>query len=296
MSPKPYKDTDFIAFVSLLNDLAADFDGQATDEAAQLEYESFIGRDLTKQRVVIRHPEDPSQLIAYADFFVPHDSAEANLALGVRAHVRGREPSLYDWLASQVKSLNVNTLNMYAPGKARGLRAFLETQGFEEAGAYRMLVLEPFNKPESSALPDGYTLTTYANTPDDALFISASDLSFSDLWGHTPATKEAWEMLLEFYEPENLYLLLYEGSPAGIFKLRVSDNEGFIDSPGLAPGHRSADLYRALTLAGLDHLAPHTIERVWLETWGEPEETVNVYKGLGFKVDTLEIGYKHTLD
>ena len=103
-------------------------------------------------------------------------------------------------------------------------------------------------------------------------------------------------MLLEFYEPNNLYLLLHKGAPADIFKVRAIENEGFVDSPGLAPENRSAELYRALTLAGLDYIAPHKVERVWLETWGEPAETITVYQSLGFELDSLEIGYRRKLN
>lgn len=296
MKLEPFKDTDFIAFVSLLNDLATEFGGQATDEAAQLEYESFIGRDLSKQRVVVRHPEDAAQLIAYADYFVTEDGADANLSMGLLKNWWGQtlENELFNWLVSQVKPKGVKTLNMYAPGQAKRLRGFLEAQGFEAAGAYRMLVLESFTKPPNFTLPDSYTLTNYQETPDDALFIKASQLSFSDLWGHSAATKDAWEMLLEFYEPNNLYLLLHKGAPAGIFKVRVIENEGFVDSPGLAPEHRSAELYRALTLAGLDYIAPHKVERVWLETWGEPEEVIEIYEAIGFKEDVVELGFRRS--
>ena len=165
MKLEPYQETDFTAFVKLLNALATELGGQATDEAAQLEYETWLKRDLGKQRVVVRDPEDPSQLIGYANFFTFKEKEEANLALGVRdkAWGRGLELELLNWLVSQVQPLGMRFLNTYAPGQAANLQSFLEAQGFERAGAYRLLVLEPFSRPQTFALPSGYRLETLRN-------------------------------------------------------------------------------------------------------------------------------------
>lgn len=296
MNLELYQDTDFIAFVELLNALATELGGQATDEAAQLEYESWIKRDLSKQRVIIRNSEEPSQLVGYADFFVVEASAEANLALGVLEDWRGLEHDLLNWLVLQVQPLDVKALNMYAPGKAADLQRFLEAQGFKQTGAYRLLMLEPVTQPRDFTLPAGYTLTTFAATPDSSLFIEASNRSFADLWGHTPATERAWQNNLDHYEPQDLYLLLYGDAPAGLFKVRVTENVGYVDSPGLAPEHRSTELYGALALAGLHHINPYSLDRVLLETWGEPEETIRAYEALGFGVDVMELGYQSTLE
>ena len=62
MRLEPYQETDFIAFVELLNALAAELGGQTTDEAAQLEYETWLKRDLSQNRVVVRDPENPATL------------------------------------------------------------------------------------------------------------------------------------------------------------------------------------------------------------------------------------------
>ena len=297
MKLEPYQDSDFTAFVELLNAVAAELGGQATDEAAQLEYEGWLKRDLSKQRVIIRDPEDPSRLVGYADFFIVEDSAEANLALGVLSDFwgQGREHDLLNWLISQVELLNVKVLNLYAPGKASDLQLFVEAQGFEQKGAYRLLVLEPVSRPQF-ALPTGYRLETLATIDDTAPFIEASRRSFADLWGHGVAKEEIWQTVRELYGPRNLYLLLFKDAPVGCFRVRVMEDEGYIDSPGLAPEHRSAELYRTLTLAGLQRLAAEGVKRVSVETWGEPEETIDAYESLGFELDAVELGYQRKLE
>ena len=91
-------------------------------------------------------------------------------------------------------------------------------------------------------------------------------------------------------------MLLFKDGPVGCFRVRVMKDEGYIDSPGLAPEHRSAELYRTLALAGLQHLAAEEVRRVLLETWGEPEETIAAYKSLGFELDVVELGYQRRLN
>ena len=297
-----YKETDFTAFVKLLNALAAELGGQVTNEAAQLEYESWLHRDLTGQRVVVRDPQDPPRLLAYADFWTISARGEANFALGVlrEAWGRGLEETLLGWLVTQVKPLGMKKANMFAPGNAKALQAFLEERGFVEAGAYRQLVLEPLPHLQEVAFPEGYTLHAYAELDDAILFQEAARRSFADLWGHTASEEgheqeAAWRGVLEHYDPQHLYVLLHEGSAAGCLRFRRNGEEGYLDSPGLAPEHRRPDLYRALALTGVQGLGSAGAKRVVMDGWGEPDEAVRSYEALGFEQTVLELGYQLTL-
>ena len=303
MNLEPYQDTDFTAFVELLNALAAELGGQATDEAAQLEYEGWLNRDLSQSRVVVRDPENPATLLAYADLFIT-EKAEANLAFGV--HPDGRdgslEPKLLEWLTSRSRALSANTQNVLTPASDGRTVAFLEKNGFAVAGAYQKMVLEPLTSKsldKEPPLPAGYTLKSYRDAEDDQLFITAMNKSFSDLWGHGMATEAVWQQILELSDPEHFFVLMTEGEAVGFLSISLANHEtttGKLDSPGLAPERRSPDLYRALALEGLKRLAAKGVQKVTLECWGESKETVEAYEALGFASVAVELGYRRSLD
>ena len=303
MKLEPYQETDFTAFVELLNALAAELGGQATDEAAQLEYEGWLNRDLSQSRVVVRDPANPTVLLAYADLFITK-KAEANLAFGV--HPDGRdgslEPKLLEWLTSRSRALNAIAQNVLVPASDERTVAFLEKNGFAVAGAYRKMTFSPLTSEalaKTPPLPAGYTLKNYRDAGDDQLFIAAMNRSFSDLWGHGVATEAVWQQILELSNPEHFFVLLAEDEAVGFLSISVTDNDaaaGKLDSPGLAPEHRSPDLYRALALEGLKLLAAKGVERVTLECWGESRETVEAYGALGFASVAVELGYQRRLN
>ena len=303
MRLEPYQETDFIAFVELLNALAAELGGQTTDEAAQLEYEAWLNRDLRQNRVVVRNPANPATLIAYADLFVT-EKAEANLALGVHPDWResGLEFKLLEWLTRRSRALSANAQNVLVPASEEQTGAFLEKNGFAVAGAYQKMVLEPLTSKsldKARPLPASYTLKSYHNAGDDQLFIAAMNRSFSDLWGHGVATEAVWQQILELSDPEHFFVLLAEDEAVGFLNISVTDGDttaGKLDSPGIAPEHRSPDLYRALALEGLQRLVAKGVERVTLECWGESKETVEAYEALGFTSVTVELGYQRRLN
>ncbi len=303
MKLEPYQETDFVAFVELLNTIAAERGGQTTDEAAQLEYETWLNRDLSESRVVVRDPENPATLLAYADLFVT-EKAEANLALGVHPtwRSRGLETKLLEWLTQRSRALSANAQNVLTPASDERTVVLLEKNGFEVAGVYQKMLLEPLTSKsldKARPLPAGYTLKSYRDAGDDQLFITAMNRSFGDLWGHGVATEAVWQQILELSDPEHFFVLLAEDEAVGFLNISVTDDDavaGRLDSPGLAPEHRSPDLYRALALEGLKLLAAKGVERVTLECWGESKETVEAYEALGFTSVAVELGYQRSLD
>lgn len=60
-------------------DTDTELGGRATNEAAQLEYETWLDRDPNKSRVVVCNPENSATLVAYADLSVT-EKAEADLS------------------------------------------------------------------------------------------------------------------------------------------------------------------------------------------------------------------------
>ncbi len=298
----PYQERDFSAFVHLLN--AASHPGTpATSEAAQLEYESWLNRDLSQTRAVIRHPDDPGQLIAYADLFtrtVRAGEREANLSLGVRPTWQDGdlETELLEWLMQRANDLGADTLNIYTPAPARILRNHLELRGFEVVGAYHKLTLEHFPTDLPTTLPAGYTLRSHQAVNNDELFIRIMNRAYSDLWGHSLATPEVWAHIVETYTPENLFLLFSSDEAIGCTGFRLIEGEtssGSLDGPGLVPEYRTAELYSMVAAWGLKNLAKKRAKPVTLETWGEADETISAYQHLGFKIVFTELGYQKRL-
>jgi ribosomal protein S18 acetylase RimI-like enzyme len=57
---------------------------------------------------------------------------------------------------------------------------------------------------------------------------------------------------------------------------------GYIDAPGVVPQHRRLDLYRALVLTGIRWLYDQRQVIIEMESWGDKQEVLKMYRELGF--------------
>jgi hypothetical protein len=95
---------------------------------------------------------------------------------------------------------------------------------------------------------------------------------YAHVWGHHHPGDEA--------DPDATYVGLYE-SGAWIGICEVELERSTIESPGLMPPFRTPDRYAQLVRDAVSMLAPGLVT---LETWGDSEETIDAYRGLGFEL------------
>jgi ribosomal protein S18 acetylase RimI-like enzyme len=83
---------------------------------------------------------------------------------------------------------------------------------------------------------------------------------------------------------------LVDGTPAGICKLAIRGERGWIGGIGVAAPHRGTGVGEALMRAVLDEARSRGLREVWLEVLVQNEPAIRLYEKLGFdRVRGLEV-------
>jgi ribosomal protein S18 acetylase RimI-like enzyme len=81
-----------------------------------------------------------------------------------------------------------------------------------------------------------------------------------------------------------------DGEPAGICKLAIRGDEGWIAGVGVAVPHRGSGIGKALMHGVIDESRARRLRRIWLEVLVQNEPAIRLYEKLGFEtVRELEV-------
>jgi ribosomal protein S18 acetylase RimI-like enzyme len=146
-------------------------------------------------------------------------------------------------------------------------------------------------------LPAEFRLCTYDQVNDIKVILEIINKGWSDLPGHKVADSNnvAWVN----QQPQDSIFLLFDdkGKIAGTTSIvMLEDGLGRIDAGGIVPEYRTSDLYRSLALVALEYAVKHGCKKVMLESWGDYESTIEVYKKLGFEITIHELGYRFDIN
>ena len=153
--------------------------------------------------------------------------------------------------------------------------------------------------PESAA-PQGFQITTYGGAHHDPEVLRVNNAAFSwhpEQGGWTDA--DLTERLeASWFDPEGLFLAVDDdtGALLGFHWTKVHDDRlGEVYVVGVDPAAQGRGLGRALTLAGIQHLA-HRLGRtedaqVMLYVESDNTAAINTYRGLGFDVAAVDTAF-----
>ena len=83
---------------------------------------------------------------------------------------------------------------------------------------------------------------------------------------------------------------LVDGEPAGICKLAIRGDQGWIAGVGVAVPHRGKGIGEALMLGAIDEARSRGLRDLWLEVLVQNEPAIRLYEKLGFEtVRELEV-------
>ena len=134
------------------------------------------------------------------------------------------------------------------------------------------------------------------------------------MWGHRENTKgamnedylaEAMQKYPEWYVPEGLFIAFAsDGDVAGVCKAvfgaevkgQGKECRKIVDSPGVVLEHRKYELQRPLTLIAMHWLRAHGSGPIELHSYGDKEETVEIYREFGFILEEHYIEYRRDLN
>lgn len=152
-------------------------------------------------------------------------------------------------------------------------------------------------------------MRNYAEVQDLSTLVEALNRCYGDMWGHLENTKGAMN---EGYLAENMNKYPHHYDPEGIFVAFAPDGdvagvcvailgakvegqdeeqEKIVDSPGVVPEHRHMRLQRPLTLTALHWLRSQGPGSIKLESYGDGEKAVDIYRELGFALEVHYLEY-----
>lgn len=189
-------------------------------------------------------------------------------------------------------------LLIYANGHNAASLAFLAHHGFEVAGTSGVMVAPVTELPQAE-IPAGYAIRRYLDLekPNPDVVVQALDQCYKDQVGHHQNVTSA-DRYMDYYGVEGIHLLFDEhekligicaAKPEGKTDARgVSD---LFDAPGLVKEVRRHGFQHFLALTVMRWLRSKAARPITLEYWGDDEQAVAIYRGLGFKLVNEQLTY-----
>lgn len=308
------RDKDLAGLVQLRFDIEViDHAGNDLDETAVIETLNWPGHDPEQDRWVVEAPENPAKLVGHAYMRI---QSQERTAIYVAIHPSWRRnglgSALLDRARARAREHGANHATVAVEVKNWGAKEFLRRHGFRHAGDNRFM-RAPAGIPLSEPCwPAGYSVRTYAEVQDLATLVEAFNRCYGDMWGHLENTQGAMneDYLAEnmnkypqHYNPEGIFMAFApDGHVAGVCvailgpKPKGPDNERekVVDSPGVAPEHRHLGLQRPLTLTTMHWLRGDGPSSINLESYGDGEQAIEIYRECGFALERHYLEYcKH---
>jgi mycothiol synthase len=191
-------------------------------------------------------------------------------------------------------------LMAYPNDRNTASNACLRHHGFALAGTSGVMVAQVDELPRAE-IPQGFSLRRYPELKDPQVVVQALDQCYKDMVGHHQNVTSA-DRYINHYGEEGIHLLFDKSEtligvcaakPAG-----KADNNGasdLLDAPGLIPEHRHRGFQRFLTLAVMSWLREQGTRPITLEYWGDEDDALEIYRGLGFVLVNQQVTYRKEL-
>ena len=287
---------DFSTLTQLHNEAAKADLGTSTTETEQRELKELYEQHGQFWQWILELPQTETRaLIAYASLFKQAETPYGEFSLMVHPEFRQQrlESPLLRAIVAEARVQQAQYISALIDAQHKYLQTFLLSQGFKTEGGYRAMQMDFVAPLPTPTFPAGFVLRTYDQVNDIKILVDITNRGWSDLPGHKIASEETIDWIN--HQPYNGIFLLFnpENKVIGCTSAKINqDDQGQLDSPGLAPEHRQPEMYRAMALAGLQYLIKQSCKAVKLESWGDYDSTIATYTELGFQTTIHEIGYR----
>jgi len=276
-------DSDLLALAAFLDDAARDDPGVevSTEEELRVALQ-WPGHDLSRDRWVV---ERGGHLVAYGGIWKATASRRADVLLHILPGEDGVQDirSLLHRAIERARELGARQAELYVAEENGAVASIARAEGFLPGAAYTLLEAGPDVRAPEVALPAPFSVRTYAEVDHLTTLVTAMNVSYGDLPGHHTVTEEDLLQWLSSWSLDGVFLVLDEqGEPAGVVRVDLRDENGIIDSPGVAPPYRHVPLRAPLLGMAMRYLRERGIARPQLESWGDDADTLALYTNLGF--------------
>ncbi|MEM7530691.1 MAG: GNAT family N-acetyltransferase [Chloroflexota bacterium] len=286
-------DEDIPRLVQLRVELEAhDQLGNSTTEEGLRAQFNWPDHDPAQDRYVLESPETGAFVGHGWTFSQSPERAIIEVAVHPDWRRHGLGSQLLQMMIERSNKKGVGQIVSGGRANNRVAHPFLLSRGFEPVGHNRFMDAPADVEIDEPVWPEGFTVRTYRELGDLAFLAEGSNRCYTDMWGHrenlVPASIERFEHHLKntpgSYFPDGIFVIFDANNQlAGICFNRPEDNLNSIDSPGIVPEYRQLGLQRPLMQTSMRWLREQQADRDFkLWTWGDFDEAVQIYQGLGF--------------
>jgi len=234
---------------------------------------------------------------------LPRPESHASIYIVVQPSLRrqGLGSTLLSLALARARETESKTILVYANGHNTASLIFLKHHGFEVTGTSGVMVAPVSDLPPAE-IPPAYSLRRYPELGAPSIVVQALDTCYKDMVGHRQNVTSA-DRYMNYYGEEGIHLLfdnnetligVCAGKPLGKTDERgISD---LLDAPGLIKEYRRQGFQRFLTLAVMHWLYEKGKRSITLEYWGDDENTIAIYRELGFELVNEQIAYHKELE
>ncbi len=212
-------------------------------------------------------------------------------------------------LAGAVAGETTGTVRAWAHGGHPAAAALAARHGLSPVRDLHRL-LRPLrgaaDLPLPERMPAGFRLRAFEPGRDEQEWLRVNAAAFA---GHPEQGRMTLDDLRqreaeEWFDPAGFLLAVRADEPgtvAGFHWTKVHPGDagrvplGEVYAVGVAPGHQGTGLGRALTAAGVNHLARQGLDEVMLYVDGDNTAALRLYEVLGFRPWHLDVMYSGTL-
>jgi len=253
--------------------------------------------------------ESEGKLVGYAVALEqPSQSCTIYVVVHPSQRRKGLGSQLLELTLNRTRELGSKNILVYANELNNGSNLFLTHHNFQQVGSSGSMKLNSQAESPSAEFPKGFTLKKYSEVNDPLILLKALDDCYLGMWGHQHNDNRTEEErkspnFLHYYDADDILLLFDEkDSIFGICSLKSQGkHEGsgeisdLLDGPGIIREYREGGYQRPLVLAGIQHLRQKGIRPITLEFWGDDENTLNIYRSLGFEMVNRYLAYHKEL-
>lgn len=185
-------------------------------------------------------------------------------------------------------------LDLWAHGDLPAARALARAVGATPVRELLVLATDPATPRARAPLPNGITLRGSVPGADDEAWLALNAQAFAHhpeqgrLTGEDLKARQAEP----WFEAAGLLLAERDGRLVGSCWTKVVGDEGELYVVAVHPQEQGRGLGRALTDAGLAHLAARGLHRVVLYVDGDNAAALRTYTGAGFTRDAVHVAYR----
>lgn len=298
-------ETDIPRLARLLEAIEhVDHAGEDVSEETLKAQLTLPGHDPSQDRQVVITREGEGQMIGCSLVWKVPQNTHADMYVGVHPLWRkqGIGSALLQQALARAQMLRPQDILVHADTLHQEAMNFLQKRAFAPAAAYTAMRCASDTPLPQPTWPTGYTIRAYNPPQDFSLLLDMYNRAFQGLWGHweTVTAEDLHSILEHQHAADNFLLFAPSGEAVGTCRGTISEplsasrgkRMGYLDCPGVVPGHRAIGLYLSLLLHAARWVRDQGATDIEADSWGDAPQVLAQYQQFGFEKVRQHIIYR----